>query len=95
LALQLLNPLVFAAGWNTISIVGAALFGAATIYWFALDRKVLGGAILRLKRNRPKPTRSVQQVAVYDRRLFSWCLALSWASKDVRLRVCSCGEQSS
>ena len=36
LALQLLNPVVFAAGWSTISVVGVTLFGATTIYWFAL-----------------------------------------------------------
>jgi hypothetical protein len=36
LALQLLNPLVFAASWSTISVVGVALFGALTIYWLAV-----------------------------------------------------------
>jgi hypothetical protein len=36
LALHLLNPVVFAAGWSTISFVGVALFGVLTIYWLAV-----------------------------------------------------------
>jgi hypothetical protein len=36
LALELANPLVFAAGWNAITIVGVVLFGATTIYWSIL-----------------------------------------------------------
>jgi hypothetical protein len=36
LALIALQPLLTSAGWDARSLCGALLFGAGTIYWFAL-----------------------------------------------------------